>query len=339
MFEKRIAAWDHTEEAAVFASGMAAIATTMLAMLEPGDHVISTAPVYGGTHYLLDEILPRYGIVVHWVPADRGPDGMREAMSGLDAKKVKVIFVETPANPSIVLVDLAGVRAVADEIRSNGGEVVVAVDNTFLGPVFQRPADHGADLVIYSATKFIGGHSDLIAGVVSGSADHVDRIKLMRTIFGTMATPFSGWLLLRSLETVSIRMRRQAKNATKLAKLLAEHPKVRNVHHPSLLPEGDPQRTIYDRQCTGPGSLISFEVEGGEEGAFAVLDRFEVVRLAVSLGGTESLVEHPRSMTHADVAPEELDKIGVTEGMIRMSVGIEHLSDLRRDLTHALDVL
>jgi methionine-gamma-lyase len=161
----------------------------------------------------------------------------------------------------------------------------------------------------------------------------------MRTMLGTMATPFSGWLLLRSLETVSVRMRRQAKSAKALAHLLAEHPRVRHVWYPTLLKEGDPQRAIFARQCTGPGALIAFEVEGGEEGAFAVLDRFEVARLAVSLGGTESLVEHPRTMTHADVDGDDLERFGVTDGMIRMSVGIEHLSDLKRDLLHALAVL
>ncbi len=340
MFERRIAAWDRTEQAAVFASGMAAISTSMLALLTPGDHVISSAPVYGGTHFLFAHVLPQYGITVHWAPAgDDTPAAMRRIAEAVGRDKVRVLFVETPANPSNMLVDIAAVAALAAELRESGQEVTTVVDNTFLGPVFQRPAAFGADLVIYSATKFIGGHSDLIAGVTSGDGVRIDRIKLLRTILGTVAPPFSGWLLLRSLETVSIRMRRQAKSALKLAQLLAEHPKVRNVHYPTLLAEGDPQRAIFEKQCTGPGSLISFEVEGGEAAAFAVLDRFEVMRLAVSLGGTESLVEHPRSMTHADVAAAELEAIGVTEGMIRMSVGIEHLSDLKRDLTHALAIL
>jgi methionine-gamma-lyase len=213
---------------------------------------------------------------------------------------------------------------------------VVVVDNTFLGPVFQRPASLGADLVIYSATKFIGGHSDLVAGIASGPARLIDPINVYRTILGTMAQPFTGWLLLRSLETVSVRMRRQAKSARKLAELLAAHPAVTAVHYPGLLPEGDPQRAIYERQCTGPGSLIAFEVAGGQEAAFRVLDAFEIPRLAVSLGGTESLVEHPMTMTHADVSAEENERFGVTPGLIRMSVGLEHLSDLKRDLLHAL---
>jgi methionine-gamma-lyase len=202
--------------------------------------------------------------------------------------------------------------------------------------VFQRPALFGADLVIYSATKFIGGHSDLIAGVATGPRDLIERIRNHRSILGTMTTPFNGWLLLRSLETVSIRMRRQAKNARALARLLVDHPRVRRLYYPELLEFGAPQGELYRHQCTGPGSLISFEVAGGAEAAAAVLDKFEVFRLAVSLGGTESLVEHPMSMTHADIPPADLEAIGVSPGMIRMSVGLEHLSDLKRDLLYAL---
>jgi methionine-gamma-lyase len=215
--------------------------------------------------------------------------------------------------------------------------VLTIVDNTLLGPVFQRPAKFGADLVLYSATKFIGGHSDLIAGVVTGGKALLDQLKVYRTILGTMTNPFTGWLLLRSLETVSIRMRRQAKTARRIAKLLTEHPKVQRVYYPGLLEEGSAQHAIYERQCTGPGSLIAFEVHGGQPAAFRVLNNFEVFRLAVSLGGTESLVEHPMTMTHADVPPEQLELHGVSAGLIRMSVGIEHSSDLERDLECALE--
>ncbi|MCA9624208.1 MAG: cystathionine gamma-synthase family protein [Myxococcales bacterium] len=340
MFEDRMAAWDQTEAGAVFASGMAAISTSLLALLQPGDHVIYAAPVYGGTHFLLQHVLPRYGIEVHQVlSGGEAHEAMRAKAAEIGPEKVRMLFLETPANPTLAMVDIAAVSQLAATLgdRAEGGRrCVTAVDNTFLGPVFQRPALFGADLVIYSATKFIGGHSDLIAGVVTGERGLIDSIKLMRTILGTMAAPFIGWLLLRSLETVSVRMRRQAKSARILAQLLAEHPKVLRVEYPTLWPEDDPRRELYSRQCTGPGSLIAFEVEGGEEAAFRVLDRFEVARLAVSLGGTETLVEHPRTMTHADVPPDELERLGVTSGMIRISVGIEHLSDLRRDLRHAL---
>ncbi len=338
IFEERIAAWDQTEEAASFASGMAAISTSLLALLKPGDHVLSSAPVYGGTHFLFEHILPRFGVEVTQIPA--GPEflGRLEARAEeVGPEKVRVLYLETPANPLNLLVDIEAVAALARRLGAGRPRrVVTAVDNTFLGPVFQRPAPLGADLVLYSATKFIGGHSDLIAGVVSGPRELLAEIKAMRTILGTMATPFSGWLLLRSLETVSVRMRRQAKNARHIAALLAGHPQVERVHYPGLLEPGSEQHGIFIRQCTGPGSLIAFEVRGGEAQAFRILDRFEVIRLAVSLGGTESLVEHPRSMTHSDVPPEQLDRYGVGAGLIRLSVGLEHLSDLRRDLLHAL---
>lgn len=338
IFEERLAVWDGMEKGAVFASGMAAISTSLLALLSPGDHVISSAPVYGGTHFLFEHVLPRFGIHVTQVQAGNDtPRLMREAAERAGADKVRMLYLETPANPSNALVDIRGVADVAKELGAKySRRVVTGVDNTFLGPVFQRPAKFGADLVFYSATKFIGGHSDLVAGVVTGPHDLIDPIVTMRTILGTVANPFSGWLLLRSLETVSVRMRRQAKSAHRLAELLARHPAVAAVHYPGLLAEGDPQRDIYDRQCTGAGSLISFEMKGGEEAAVRALNRFEIARLAVSLGGTETLVEHPKTMTHADVPPEDLARLGVNGGLIRMSVGLEHLTDLKRDLEDAL---
>ena len=338
IFEERLAAWDLMETAATFASGMAAISTSLLALLQPGEVVLSTAPVYGGTHYLLEHVLPTFGIQTRFVPAGaEAAAHMRAAAREIGAQKVRCLYLETPANPSNAHSDIAAIAELARELgQGRERKVVSIVDNTFLGPVFQRPAAQGADMVIYSATKFIGGHSDLVAGVVTGSAALLAQVLDLRTILGTMTTPFNGWLLLRSLETLSVRMRRQSKSAAKLAVLLLEHPKVNKVFFPGLLRPRDPQYDIYKRQCTGPGSLISFEVAGGAEAAFRVLDAFEVFRLAVSLGGTESLVEHPMHMTHADVPPARLESHGVTPGLIRMSVGLEHLSDLRRDLRHAL---
>ncbi|MCB9671904.1 MAG: PLP-dependent transferase [Alphaproteobacteria bacterium] len=341
IFEERLAAWDRTEKGAAFASGMAAITTSLLALLSAGDVLISSAPVYGGTHFFFENMLPGFGVEVVQVPA--GPDcvdRMREAAARVGAERVRMLYAESPANPSNAMVDLAAMSALARELTGDRERpVLTAVDNTFLGPVFQRPADFGVDLVLYSATKFLGGHSDLVAGVVTGRAALVDAIGVYRTILGTMANPFTGWLLLRSLETVSVRMRRQAKNARALATLLADHPKVTRVLYPTLLTPGSPEHALWKRQCTGPGSLIAFEVEGGEAAAQVVLDAFEICRLAVSLGGTETLVEHPMSMTHADVPPADLEAHGVTPGLIRMSVGLEHLSDLKRDLRQALDVL
>jgi len=341
IFEERIAAWDVTDKGLVFSSGMAAIATTALALLRPGDHILASAPVYGGTHYLFENILPQFGITVSQIACgDDTPALMRAEAERIGPEKIRLLYLETPANPSNSMVDIEAIAALAKEL-SEGREraVISAVDNTFLGPVFQRPATLGIDLVIYSATKFIGGHSDLIAGVVTGSAGLMGEIGVFRTIMGTMANPFTGWLLLRSLETLSIRMRRQARSAQSLARLLADHPRVRNVRYPGLLERNCEQYRIYQNQCSGPGSLITFDIDGGEAEAFKVLDRFEVYRLAVSLGGTESLVEHPQSMTHSDVPPEQLAAFGVNASTIRMSVGLEHTSDLKRDLLHALEAL
>ncbi len=341
IFESRLAAWDGTEAGAVFSSGMSAISTSLLALCKPGDVILSSAPVYGGTHYLFEHVLPKFGIESVSVRAGtQTAEHMREEADRIGAERVRMVFIETPANPSNELVDIEAVAQLANNLaEAHHRPVYSVVDNTLLGPVFQRPARLGADLTLYSATKFIGGHSDLIAGVVTGAKQVVDQLKLYRTILGTVANPFTGWLLCRSLETVSVRMRRQAKTARRIATLLSTHPKVRNVFYPGLMVEGHPQHEIYRRQCSGPGSLIAFEVDGGEAEAFRVLNAFEVFRLAVSLGGTESLVEHPMSMTHADVPPEQLELYGVRPGLIRMSVGIEHASDLECDLLHALDAI
>ncbi|MBT7767372.1 MAG: aminotransferase class I/II-fold pyridoxal phosphate-dependent enzyme, partial [Bdellovibrionales bacterium] len=332
------------EAATSFSSGMAAISTTFLSLLSPGDCLITTSPIYGGTHFLFENILPKFGITVHTVSAgDNTLDEIKTILPTIDQKSLKAFYIETPANPSNALVDIEEISNLAKELSeqrsSEDAKIITIVDNTFLGPVFQRPVKHGADLIIYSATKFIGGHSDIIAGVVTGTTVLIDSINVYRTIMGTMATPFTGWLLLRSLETLSVRMRRQAKSAKKLAKMLSEHPKVRQVNYPDLLEEGCKQFYTYKKQCSGPGSLIAFEIDGGEEEAFKVLNSFKICRLAVSLGGTESLVEHPMSMTHSDVPPELLEKYGVKPGVIRMSVGIEHESDIKKDLLQALDTI
>lgn len=338
IFEERMALYDQTEAAATFASGMAAVSTTMFSFLRPGDVVLSTKPIYGGTHYLFQKILPQFGVEVRQVLSSGDlRKELLQAASELGEQKVRMIYVETPANPSNLLIDISAVSSVAKELSArHGRQVLTVVDNTFLGPIFQKPSLHGADLNIYSATKFIGGHSDLVAGVVTGTKALMDPILGHRTILGTMPAPFTGWMLLRSLETLSVRMRRQAKTARKLALFLKSHKAVKAVHFPGLLKAGDPQHAIYKKQCLGPGSLISFEVDGGEARAFEILNRFQICRLAVSLGGTESLVEHPMTMTHSDVPREELELIGVTPGLIRMSVGIEHEDDLLEDLRLAL---
>lgn len=343
IFEERISAWDGTERAAVFSSGMSAISGSILAFVKPGEHILCTLPVYGGTYYFFQHILPKFGIQVHMVAAgDRAKEEFERVVHEVGPEKFRVFYLETPANPSNILTDIQSICDYAKELnnqREQGHEVITMVDNTFLGPIFQKPAKQGADLVIYSATKFIGGHSDLVAGVVSGKAKYITDVMVTRTFLGTMVSPFTSWLLLRSLETLSIRMQRACKNAQKVAEFLAYHPQVFKVSYPGLLKEGENQYQIFKKQCSGAGSLISFDVKGGQNEAFKVLNNFRVFGLAVSLGGTESLVEHPQSMTHADVPGEELHKYGVSEGTIRVSVGIEHVDDLVEDIHHALKVL
>jgi methionine-gamma-lyase len=338
VLEDRLAIWDGAEAALVFSSGMAAISTTLLTFLRPGDAIVHSEPVYGGTEYLLLNILPQFGIKPFGFTAGE-PGAMERAMADARAAgRVGVVLIETPANPTNALVDIrACADLAADALNDDGSRPVVAVDNTFLGPLWQHPLAHGADLVLYSLTKYVGGHSDLIAGAVLGSHERIKLVTGMRTILGTMADPWTGWLLMRSLETLKLRMTSQMKNARYIAEFLHDHPRVRKVHYLGFLDDDDPQREICQRQCLSPGSTFSFEVDGGEAEAFRVLNGLTLAKLAVSLGGTETLMQHPGTMTHADVKPEHQRKIGITPGMIRISVGVEHPEDIIADLAQALE--
>jgi len=332
--EDRLNLWDEAEASAVFTSGMAAISTSFLALVPPGSSIVFSRPVYGGTDYLLEHILPEMGVATREFHAGAEPVVVAEHCRELaeQGQPCRMIFLETPANPTTTLTDIAGMAAVA-----HGVGALLAVDNTLMGPLYQHPLQCGADLVLYSATKYLGGHSDIVAGAALGSKELINRIKLYRTLLGTPLDPHSAWLLMRSLETYKLRMTCARKNAQKIAHWLVEHPKVVRVCFPGLLTEGR-QKEIYDHQCSGPGALMSFEIRGGgEEEAFRLLNRVEVIKLAVSLGGTESLIEHPATMTHADVPPEEQQAIGITPAMVRLSVGTEHPDDLIADLERALE--
>jgi methionine-gamma-lyase len=333
ILEERLNLWDRAEASAVFSSGMSAISTAILALVPMGRSVVFGRPVYGGTDYLMEHVLPEMGIPTRAFPAGAEPQEAAKLCAELEAEgsPCRMVFLETPCNPTILSTDIAGTAEVAHRFGA-----FCAVDNTLLGPLYQQPLAHGADLVVYSATKYLGGHSDVVAGAALGPRELIDRLKMLRTILGNMLEPFSAWLLLRSLETAKLRMTCSRKNAEKIARWLAGHPKVEEVHYPTLLPPGR-QREIFERQCSGGGALLSFRVAGDSEAAaFRFLDAVHHVRLAVSLGANESLVEHPASMTHADVPPDEQRAIGITPGLVRMAVGIEHPDDLIADLDQAL---
>lgn len=338
ILEDRLTLWEKAEAAAVFESGMAAISTSLMAIVKPGDVVLHSEPLYGGTDHFIKHILKKFGVDCHGILPG---ESKTEILAGLKRKnlldRVSVIFVETPANPTNQLFDLQMLVELAKDYRTSERPLPVVVDNTFLGPVFQKPIQLGVDLSLYSATKYLGGHSDVVAGAAIGGATLIQEIKKMRTYLGSMAGPWTGWLLMRSLETLKIRMQRQCQTAEVIAKRLQEHPKVAKVFYPGLLEKGTQQYDIYQRHCSGPGAMISFDVHGGESEAFRVLNSFKLVKLAVSLGSTESLAEHPKSMTHASVDDDIKNLLGISDQLIRLSVGVEDPDDLWWDLNQALN--
>jgi len=327
ILEDRLRLWDGADAAASFESGMAAITTTIIALARPGDTIVHSVPVYGGTDHFLRHIAPEFGITAIGITAGE------EAVVP-EGSKVAMVFIETPSNPTNALVDIEAWAKFAHE-----HDAPLVVDNTFLGPVWQHPMEHGADIVIYSATKFIGGHSDVIAGACVGKSEYLEPIRAFRTFLGTMAGPWTGWLLMRSLETLKLRMTCQMKNARYVADFLADHPKVAKVYYLGHLTEEHREFEIYKRQCLSPGSIISFEVVGGEAEAFRFLNALKLIKLAVSLGGTESLAEHPGTMTHSDIEPDEQKRMGITAAMVRLSIGIEHPEDVIEDIRLAMDVV
>ncbi len=341
ILEDRLGLWDGAESSLVFSSGMAAISTTLWTFLRPGDVIVHSEPLYGGTEFLIQNILPQFGIKPEGFSAGGGGRSLDQAVKAAGrAGPVGAILLETPANPTNALVDIAHCAEIARRLPAKpGGRPPLIVDNTFLGPLWQQPLAQGADLVVYSLTKYVGGHSDVIAGACLGAEARLAPVRGMRTILGTMSDPHTGWLLMRSLETLKLRMTSAMKNARYIAEFLHEHPKVKHVHYLGFLAEDHPDFELYRRQCKAPGSTFAFEVHGGEPEAFRLLDALKLVRLAVSLGGTESLAEHPASMTHSDIPPERQAELGITPAMVRLSVGVEHPEDLIADLAQALDAV
>lgn len=338
VLEDRLALWDEAEASLAFASGMAAISTCLWAYLRPGDVVLQSQPIYGGTETLIHSILPEFGVRQVGFEVEAGLPAMRAAAEQARAAgRVAAIYVETPANPTNGLVDIAEARRIAETLAdASGKRPPVIVDNTMLGPIYCTPLAQGADLVVTSLTKYVGGHSDLIGGGASGTKAMLAPVRRMRSTLGTMCDPHTAWLLLRSLETLKLRMTASAAGARQVAEFLRAHPKIQNVWYLDILPKNHPDRPLHERQNKSAGSTFSFEVKGGERAAFALLDRLEVIKLAVSLGGTETLASHPASTTHSGMPPEQLKRFSITPALIRISIGVEEPQDLIADLQQAL---
>lgn len=336
--ENRLAVYEEgAEDACVFESGMAAISTVMLEFMRPGDVVLHSNPLYGGTDTFFKSILSRYHIGAHgFMPGDKEDDILSAIEAAGIKDKISVIFVETPANPNNVLIDMAMCVSIAKKLSTPDRKVLVVADNTYMGPIWQHPIPLGADLCVYSATKYLGGHSDIVAGACMGSKAMIARVKKMRNNLGGMSGPHTAWLLTRSLETLKLRMEKQCENAKVLAQYLRKHPKVDKVYYFDQFEDTEQER-IYKAQCSEPGAMISFDVKGGEAECFKFLNKLKLIKLAVSLGSTESLIQHPYSMTHAGVPEDIKARINVTDKLIRFSVGVENPKDLIGDIEQAFN--
>lgn len=336
ILEDRLSVWEEAEDALAFSSGMSAIATLFLSMVKPGDTIVHSGPLYAATETLIARILGRFG--VHWLDFPAGATRAEiDAVLGKAASgNVALIYLESPANPTNALVDVEAVAASRDAIFTGANKPPIAIDNTFLGPLWAKPLAQGADIVVYSLTKYAGGHSDLVAGGVLGSKEHINTIRLMRNTIGTICDPNTAWMLLRSLETLELRMSRAGENAAKVCEFLRQHPKVEHVGYLGFLEEGSRQADIYRRHCTGAGSTFSLYLKGGEKEAFAFLDALRIAKLAVSLGGTETLASHPAGMTHLSVPDARKAALGITDNLVRISIGVEDADDLIHDFDQAL---
>ena len=339
ILENRLTLWDEAEECAVFESGMSAITTVLLEFLKPGDLLLMSSPLYGGSDHFIKKILPKFGIHVASFKVGQSKEEIINIVKATGmADKLALVFIETPANPTNDLIDIRGSKEIAKYFSTKEKEVYLAVDNTYMGPLWQHPLKHGADFVLYSATKYIGGHSDVIAGACLGSRELIKRVKGLRTFLGNMAGPWTGWLLLRSLETLKARMDVQAANAEKVAEFLNQHPLIEKVYYLGNISKKDGRSyEILKRQCLSNGAMISFDVKGAEKEAFTFLNSLKLIKLAVSLGSTESLAEHPATMTHIDVDDETKKELSISEKMIRLSIGVENYEDIIADLEQALE--
>ncbi|HEX8365741.1 MAG TPA: cystathionine gamma-synthase family protein [Allosphingosinicella sp.] len=341
ILEDRLGLWEDAEDALTFSSGMSAISTLLLAFVQPGDVVVHSGPLYAATETLIARILGRFGVKWLDFPAGATREEIESVLERAKAMgRVSLIYLESPANPTNALVDVEAVAAARTAVLGDE-RPPIAIDNTFLGPLWAQPLRQGADLSVYSLTKYAGGHSDLVAGGITGSKELINTIRMLRNTIGTITDPNTAWMLLRSLETLELRMERAGENAAKVCAFLRDHPKVESVGYLGFLEEGGDARQadIYRRHCTGAGSTFSLYLKGGEKEAFAFLDALKIAHLAVSLGGTETLASAPAAMTHLSVPEERKQALGITDNLVRISIGVEDPGDLVADFEQALDAV
>lgn len=324
--EQKMAVLEDGEAALATASGISAITTALLTLCQQGDHIVSANAIYGCTHAFLSHSMPKFGITTSFVDATN----IAELKAAI-RPETKVVYIETPANPTLTLVDIEMVAGIAHQ-----HDALLIVDNTFMSPYGQQPLRLGADIVVHSVTKYINGHGDVIGGVIVGKKDFIDQARYvgLKDITGGCMSPFNAWLTLRGINTLGVRMERHSSNAMKIAQFLESHPAITHVYYPGLL--AHPQYDLYKRQMTLPGGVISFEIAGGFESGRRMINAVNLCLLAVSLGDTETLIQHPASMTHSPVPPEERLKAGITDGLIRLSVGLEDPDDIIEDLQQAI---
>ncbi|MES2135544.1 MAG: cystathionine gamma-synthase family protein [Pseudomonadota bacterium] len=340
ILEDRLALWEEADDALAFSSGMSAIATLLLTFLRPGDYVVHSGPLYAATETLIGKILGQFGI--SWLDFPAG--ATREEIDSVIARakekgRVSLIYLESPANPTNALVDVEAVAAARNAAFAEDQRPPIAIDNTFLGPLWAQPLAQGADLSVYSLTKYVGGHSDLVAGGLVGEKGLINQVRMMRNTIGTICDPNTAWMLLRSLETLELRMTRAGENAAKVCDFLRSHPKVEKIGYLGFLEEGSRQADIFKRHCTGAGSTFSLYLRGGEKEAFGFLDALQIANLAVSLGGTETLASAPAAMTHLSVPEERKKALDITPNLVRISIGVEDADDLIADFANALNAI
>ena len=342
ILEDRLAIWDGAEDALSFSSGMTAICVLMLAYASQGDVIVHSGPLYAASEGFIAKVLAKFGVQY----VDFAAGATREEIDAVLEKaktmasdaggKVCMLYLESPGNPTNALVDIEAVRDARDAALD--WSCPIAIDNTFLGPLWQRPLDHGADIVVYSLTKYVGGHSDLVAGSIAGAKKWMDPVRALRNTMGGICDPNTAWMLLRSLETVELRMQRAGENAAKVCDFLAAHKKVEGLGYLGMIKDAR-QQDIYERHCLGAGSTFSVFLKGGEAECFRFLDNLNIAKLAVSLGGTETLASHPASMTHLSVAEGRRTELGISDNLVRISIGIEDADDLIADFAQALDTV